>query len=124
MAAVAVAAAAARCRVALCQLMVGSDKAANLASAVAKVAEAARGGANIVALPECFNSPYATDQFPVYAEPIPARRRDIDPVTHVSVAALSEAAAANRVYLVGGELRRRRQWQRQRRQCAASGGRL
>ena len=45
-----------RCRVALCQLLVGTDKAANIAAAVASITEAAGPfRANIVALPECFN---------------------------------------------------------------------
>lgn len=47
---------ASTCRIALCQIMAGSDKAANLGiatEAIARAAEAHR--ANIVALPECFN---------------------------------------------------------------------
>jgi hypothetical protein len=43
------------CRVALCQVLVGTDKVANLATAVAAIATAASNKANIVALPECFN---------------------------------------------------------------------
>lgn len=41
--------------VALCQILVGNDKPANLATAKAAVAKAAALGAQIVALPECFN---------------------------------------------------------------------
>jgi len=97
------AAVAARVRVALCQLLVGADKAANLAGARAAIADAARHGVDIVALPECFNGPYATDKFPIYAEPIPARKADIDPATQPSTAMMSAAAAEHGVYLVGGE---------------------
>lgn len=45
----------ATCRVALCQLLVGADKAANLVAATNAIAEAAANKANIIALPECFN---------------------------------------------------------------------
>jgi hypothetical protein len=41
--------------VALCQLMVGSDKEANLDIARKAIAKAAAAGAQIIALPECFN---------------------------------------------------------------------
>lgn len=57
-------------RLGLCQTLVGADKAANLATAKDAVAEAVGEGAQVVCLPECFNSPYATDQFPVYAEKV------------------------------------------------------
>ena len=90
-------------RVALCQLLAGGDKLRNLEAAAAAVAEAASHGAKIIALPECFNSPYATDQFPLFAEPIPATRAELDPSRHPSSAALSAAAAAHGVYLIGGE---------------------
>lgn len=40
-------------RLALVQLKVTSDKAANLAHAAKKVAEAVKGGAQVVALPVC-----------------------------------------------------------------------
>lgn len=92
-------------RLALCQILCGSrDKAANIAAAVAAVREAALGKASIVSLPECWNAPYATDQFPVYAEPIPATAAELDPVLHASTAALSAAAAAAGVYLIGGSI--------------------
>ena len=96
------ASAAATVRIALCQMIAGSDKAANLAIAVAAVAAAAREGARIVALPECFNSPYATDQFPIYAEPIPASREELDPALHPSTAALSAVAREHEIFLIGG----------------------
>ena len=44
-------AASLRFRIALVQLAVGSDKAANLSRAVLKIKEAAQNGANIVTLP-------------------------------------------------------------------------
>ncbi|KAF8456139.1 carbon-nitrogen hydrolase [Kalaharituber pfeilii] len=60
-------------KIALIQLRSGSDKPANLARAHAKVLEASRNGANLVVLPECFNSPYGCDYFDKYAERIPSR---------------------------------------------------
>jgi omega-amidase len=47
--------AASTVRVALCQIMAGADKQANLDTAVAAIAEAASHGAKLIALPECFN---------------------------------------------------------------------
>lgn len=91
------------CRVAVCQLLCGSDKTANLETATAAIREAARNKANIVVLPECWNSPYATDKFPEYAEPVPKRMSELDPARHVSSAAMSAVARETGVYLVGGE---------------------
>ena len=56
-------------RLALVQLAVGANKAENLARAETFVRRAAsEGGAEVVALPECFNSPYGTQYFKEYAE--------------------------------------------------------
>jgi omega-amidase len=98
------AASLAKCRVALCQLLSGSDKAANVAGALQAIAAAASQKADIIALPECFNSPYATSSFPVYAEAIPASRALIVPSTHPTTAALSDAAREHGIFLVGGSI--------------------
>jgi len=82
-------------RLALIQLAVGGNKAENLSRAVAKVKEAVAGGANIVSLPECFNSPYGTKYFKDYAEPVP---------DGPSCQALREAARNNQVFLIGGSI--------------------
>ena len=92
------------CKLALLQTLAGADKRANLAAARAAIAEAAAAGAHIIALPECFNSPYATDQFPVYAEAIPASAEALREAEHPSTHMLSAAAAAHGVYLVGGSI--------------------
>jgi omega-amidase len=42
----------------LVQLSVGGDKGHNIARAISFVQEASKKGANVVALPECWNSPY------------------------------------------------------------------
>ncbi|KAI8629956.1 carbon-nitrogen hydrolase [Xylariaceae sp. FL1651] len=89
-------------KLACVQLASGPDKAANLSHARDKVLEAAQAGANLVVLPECFNSPYGCDYFPSYAEallPSPPSREQ-SPSFH----ALSAMAAEAKVYLVGGSI--------------------
>ncbi|KAK7969415.1 nitrilase family protein [Apiospora saccharicola] len=89
-------------KLACIQLASGSDKAANLSHARDKVLEAARDGAKIIVLPECFNSPYGCDYFPAYAEtllPSPPPR-DQAPSFH----ALSAMAAEANAYLIGGSI--------------------
>lgn len=80
----------------------GADKDANLKHAREKVLEAAKAGANIVVLPECFNSPYGCDFFPSYAEtllPSPPTEEQ-SPSFH----ALRQMAKEARTYLVGGSI--------------------
>ncbi|KAL3444627.1 carbon-nitrogen hydrolase [Aspergillus insuetus] len=89
-------------KLALVQLASGADKAANLAHARTKVLEAAKAGASLIVLPECFNSPYGTQYFPKYAEtllPHPPTK-DQSPSYH----ALSAIAAEAKAYLVGGSI--------------------
>lgn len=89
-------------KLACIQLASGADKAANLAHAREKVLEAAKDGAKIIVLPECFNSPYGCDYFPSYAEtllPSPPSK-DKSPSYH----ALSAMAAETKTYLVGGSI--------------------
>ncbi|RKU45654.1 hypothetical protein DL546_003896 [Coniochaeta pulveracea] len=89
-------------KIACIQLASGSDKATNLSHARDKILEAGRSGANIVVLPECFNSPYGTEYFSSYAEqlqPLPPSKEQ-SPSFH----ALSEAAREAGVYLVGGSI--------------------
>ncbi|KAF9582872.1 hypothetical protein BGW38_010644 [Lunasporangiospora selenospora] len=81
--------------IALIQLAVTADKPANLANARNHVLEAASNGANLVVLPECFNSPYGTGYFPEYAESV----KD-----GASVKALSAMAKDAKVYLIGGSI--------------------
>ncbi|XP_064093772.1 omega-amidase NIT2-like [Macrobrachium nipponense] len=86
--------AASKLRLALIQLSVGMKKAENISRALQKVKEAAGNGAEVVALPECFNSPYGTSYFPEYAEPIPGE----------STNALSSAAKEHGIFIVGGSI--------------------
>lgn len=80
-------------KVALIQFAAGADKAANIAKVTTKVAEAAKNGAKLVVLPECFNSPYAVSAFPKYAEKIPDGE---------TTSALSDLAKKHNLFLVGG----------------------
>ncbi|XP_076457642.1 omega-amidase NIT2-like isoform X2 [Babylonia areolata] len=81
-------------KLALVQLAVGASKGDNIARAISLVKKAADAGASLIALPECFNSPYGTNYFPEYAETIPGPSTD----------ALSKAAKDNKVFLVGGSI--------------------
>lgn len=81
-------------KVALVQLSTTADKAANISNALSKISVAAKAGAKLVVLPECWNSPYAVSAFPDYAETIPGPTTD----------ALAAAAKSNSVFLVGGSI--------------------
>lgn len=89
-------------KLALIQLASGADKAANLSHARSKVLEAAKAGASMIVLPECFNSPYGCQYFPKYAETIlpspPSKEKS--PSWHM----LSSIAAETKTYLVGGSI--------------------
>jgi len=107
-------------KLALIQLAVGTNKAENLLRAGRFIQEAAKKGAHLVTLPECFNSPYGTGAynkeilhyfvihnvfrgflhtilgyFAEYAEQLE---------TGESSLALSSAAKENKIYLVGGSI--------------------
>ncbi|XP_061720199.1 omega-amidase NIT2 isoform X1 [Cydia pomonella] len=80
-------------KIALVQLAVGPDKSKNIARAVEEIHRAKQAGAQLVALPECFNSPYGTKFFDQYAEEVPMGETS---------RALSKAAAEAGVCVVGG----------------------
>ncbi|KAI9216167.1 nitrilase 2, partial [Blastocladiella britannica] len=82
-------------KLALVQLRVTASKATNLERARSFILDAAKQGASVVVLPECFNSPYGTDHFPAYAEHVPSGESSV---------ALSAAARDAGVYLVGGSI--------------------
>lgn len=81
-------------RLAICQMLIGSDRSANLAHAGQLVAEAAQNGARLVVLPEIFSMPYRTDLMVKLAEVCPG------PTTVY----LADLALSNRVILVGGSI--------------------
>nr|CAI5830260.1 unnamed protein product [Callosobruchus analis] len=80
-------------RSALLQLSVCEDRLKNLERAAKLIQQAKDLGAKLVALPECFNSPYGTKFFEEYAETIPN-----GPTCDM----LSKAAKENNIFLVGG----------------------
>lgn len=86
--------AATRFRLALIQHAVSPLKAGNLCKVRTLVKEAALKGAKVVALPECFNSPYGTKYFPEYAEKIPGESTQV----------LSDVAKEYGVHLIGGSI--------------------
>jgi predicted amidohydrolase len=49
-------------RLALIQLAVGEDKAENVKRALSFIKKAKENGSYVIALPECFNSPYGTSE--------------------------------------------------------------
>lgn len=89
-----VTAAMSKFRLALIQLFVSPVKSDNLNRASKLIREAAQQGAKVVALPECFNSPYGTKFFPEYAETIPGE----------STKVLSDVAKECGIYLIGGSI--------------------
>ena len=74
---------------------VGKCKADNLNHAVSLIQKAKAAKADIIALPECFNSPYGTQYFGEYAEEIP---------TGESCKVLSKEALHNQIHLLGGSI--------------------
>jgi len=82
-------------KVALCQMLCGEDKSRNHEAAAGMVNDAAAHGAELVVLPECWNSPYDTSCFPAYAEQVPD-----GPSTQL----LSRLARDNGVWLIGGSI--------------------
>ncbi|KAF0979609.1 hypothetical protein FDP41_001277 [Naegleria fowleri] len=82
-------------RIGLCQLFVTADKTRNIKNAVEKIRQAKDMGAELVVLPECFNSPYGTQYFKQYAE---------DPNHSDTLDQMAQAAKDNQVYLVSGSI--------------------
>ena len=96
---------------ALCQLSVTSDKSKNISTALNAIKDASASGAQIVVLPEMWNSPYSNDSFPVYAEMFPMDTSSAAAIhaatTCPSYAALSAAAAQHGIVVVGGSMSER-----------------
>ncbi|KAF2233859.1 carbon-nitrogen hydrolase [Viridothelium virens] len=89
-------------KLALVQLATGADKTANLNRARSKVLEATGQGANVVVLPECFNSPYGTSFFPKYCEQLlPSPPSETQSPSYHALSALAKEA---KVFLVGGSI--------------------
>ncbi|KAI9315643.1 carbon-nitrogen hydrolase [Dichotomocladium elegans] len=86
---------ASKFKIALIQFGGSLNKDANLEKAREKVIEAAKHGANVIVLPECFNSPYGTNFFPEYAESFSS-----SPTLNM----LSAVAKETGTYLFGGSI--------------------
>jgi len=82
-------------RVAFIQMAVGSDKKRNVIKAVEQIHKAKSKGAQLVALPECFNSPYGTKFFEEYSEDVPDGE---------TCQALASAARETGLVVVGGTI--------------------
>lgn len=81
-------------KIALLQAYVSRDKGENLQNAAAMARKAREMGADAAILPEMFNCPYETDQFPLFAEEKGG----------VSYNALKEIAKENSLLLIGGSI--------------------
>lgn len=91
-------------RIGLCQMMVSSNKMANLVKARTMIGKAVSQGADLVVLPECFNSSYNTKLFRQNSECIPTSSRDVDPVKSPSVSMLLEETRKYHISLIGGSI--------------------
>lgn len=76
-------------------MLVIDNKDLNISKARSMIKEAAAGGCRLVVLPEMFNCPYNSSLFPKYAESFPDGS---------TLKMLSETAAEEEVYLVGGSI--------------------
>ncbi|KAF5357182.1 hypothetical protein D9756_006663 [Leucocoprinus leucothites] len=91
---------------------IGANKADNIKHAREMILKAASGQghnkkADMVVLPECFNSPYGHVHFPVYAEDIgftPGKPYDVSGSASESVKMLSGAAKETGTWLIGGSI--------------------
>ncbi|KZP24879.1 carbon-nitrogen hydrolase [Athelia psychrophila] len=89
-----------------------SDKNANLKHAREMILKAAGGSedgkkADLIVLPECFNSPYGVDHFPNYPERIEFKaghKYDIEKSQSESVKMLSAAAKEVGAWIIGGSI--------------------
>ena len=81
-------------KIGLCQMMGSMDKKESMAKAKSMVEEAAAGGAQVVVLPEMWNTPYSNDYFREYAEPEDGE----------TVKFMAQLAKDNDIYLIGGSI--------------------
>lgn len=81
-------------KIALIQMHVTNDKQVNVDNAEKYIIDATKMGANIIALPEMFNTPYQNSKFPLFAETENGE----------TIKRLSKIAKENSVYLIGGSI--------------------
>ncbi|WP_101772451.1 carbon-nitrogen hydrolase family protein [Peptostreptococcus faecalis] len=81
-------------KVAVCQIKTCDNKKKNIEKAIKMIEEAAQNGAELVVLPEIFNSPYDNKSFPVYAEVYPGE----------TSLAMIDVAKKCKIHLVAGSI--------------------
>ena len=91
-------------KVGVCQIDVGADKKLNIATARTALEEAARSGADLVVLPECWNSPYSTACFPEYAEKVPGAGETPHESESPSYRMVCDTARETGKWIVGGSI--------------------
>lgn len=79
---------------AICQMKVGNNKKTNLDNAQEIIGQAVKDGAEMVVMPEIFNSPYQASLFPQNAESYPGPSSEF----------LADMAREYRICLVGGSI--------------------
>jgi len=82
-------------KVACVQLEAGKDKKANVENAATQIDTACKAGAQLIVLPECFNSPYGTKYFDEYAEEVTTGESP-------TAIMLSTKAREHGVFIIGG----------------------
>lgn len=82
-------------KVGLCQMSVSDNKKANIEKATTMIEKAAKNGAEIVVLPEMFNTPYDNSYFRPFSESFPGGE---------TINALSKCAREFSIFLVGGSI--------------------
>jgi len=80
--------------ISVCQMKVVNQKDRNLEKAEEMIKKSSQLGAELVVLPEMFNTPYQTNLFPYYAETYPGPTTDF----------LARTARENNVCIVGGSI--------------------
>lgn len=81
-------------KIALIQMKVSKNNKDNMEKASKKIKEAAENSANLVALPEMFNCPYETKNFPIYAQEENGENDKF----------LAKLAKENKIYLIAGSM--------------------
>lgn len=85
-------------RVAVLQCRSSADKKSNIDKAKEWIKRAKDLGCKLAILPECFNSPYGINHFPLYCETIPGETTN----------GIREAAETNKIWVIAGTIPERR----------------
>ena len=106
-------------KLALIQLLVGNEKSSNLKRTADFIKEAAINGAELIILPEHFNSPYGTGKGTEiikslqsiclnYCSLIEYFPKNAESLQEETTKMLSQAAKENKIHLIGGSLTEKR----------------